>query len=153
MSYNESNLNSDTCEVADHIHNTDNAGIENPTLRDTLEHLISTAPFTQVIATLARVCYGKASDIRSTTVDEHLALAWDYNAAQCKRAAKAAQPTEPTIQLRWIKFGIEPGELQRRTDNLPEPLRVIAMDYFHGAIPPAGRSNACGVSCGTSSNG
>ena len=146
MNSNHSTLPTDTLAVSDHTHSTG-------TLRDTLEHLIVAAPFTQVMATMARVCHGKACDIRSTSVDEYLAQAWDFNAAQCKRAAMAAQPREPTIQLRSIKLGIEPGELQRRIDRLPEPLRVIAMDYFHGALPPAGRSNACGVSCGTSSNG
>jgi hypothetical protein len=135
MNYNNSIVNTGTSEVADHTNHATDA------LRDTLEHLISTAPFTQVMATLARVCHSKAQHI-STSVDEHLAQAWDYNATQCKRAAAAALPTEPTIQLRSIKLGIEPGELQRRIHNLPEPLRVIAMDYFHGALPPAGRSNA-----------
>ena len=94
------------------------------------------------MSTLARVGYGKANHIRQTTVDEHLALAWDFNAAQCKKLSRTAQGTDPTITIRSAKIGIEPGELQRRLEALPEPLRVIAMDYFYGALPPAGRSSA-----------
>jgi len=91
---------------------------------------------------IASVCSGRANHLRHTSVDEHLAQAWEFNAREFKKLSKHAQLTIPTIQVRSSQLGIEPGELQRRIDGLPEPLRVIAMDYFHGALPPAGRSNA-----------
>jgi hypothetical protein len=59
-----------------------------------------------------------------------------------KKLSKHSHLTNPTIEVRSSQLGIKPGELQRRIDNLPEPLRVIAMDYCHGALPPAGRSSA-----------
>jgi hypothetical protein len=130
----------DTEKVSNHNSADITTGIDN--LRRTLEHLITGYPFTQVAATLAKVCHAQANHIRSTTVDEHLAQAWEFNARQCERVAKAAYPTQPTITLRSIKIGIEPGELQRRINTLPEPLRVIAMDYFYGALPQTGRSTA-----------
>jgi hypothetical protein len=120
----------DSPEVSNH--NSDD-------LRDTLARLIAGYPFTQVVSTLARVCYTQANHIRQTTVDEHLAQAWEFNAAQCKRVVKSAHPTEPTIELRSIKTV---SRVKNSSDRLPEPLRVIAMDWVHGALPPSGRSSA-----------
>jgi hypothetical protein len=123
-----------------HDNNTASTGIDE--LRRILEHAIAGYPFTQVIATLAKVCHAQANHIRSTTVDEHLAQAWEFNARQCERVTRAALSTTPTIEIRSVKIGIAREELQRRIDRLPEPLRVFAMDWVHGALPPSGRSSA-----------
>jgi hypothetical protein len=136
---NQSISSPDTCEVPDHTNNTN---LDNATLGRTLEDLIDTVSLNGVTMMIASVCSGRANHLRHTTVDEHLALAWEFNAREFKKLSKHAQLTNPNIKLRSSQLGIEPGELQRRIDNLPEPLRVIAMDYFHGALPPAGRSNA-----------
>jgi hypothetical protein len=147
MNYNNSTVTTETCEVSDHTHNTDstaidNPGIDNATLGRTLEQLIDIASLNRVTMMIASVCSGRASHLRYTSVDEHLALAWDFNAREFKKLSKHAHLTNPTIELRSAKVGLAPEELQHRINNLPEPLRVIARDYFHGALPPAGRSNA-----------
>jgi len=142
MNYNNSTVNTDTREVADLINNTDHVGVDNTTLGRTLEHLLDTVSLNRVTMMIASVCSGRASHIRHTSEDEHLALAWEFNAREFKKLSKHAHDTTPTVQVRSSQLGIEPGELQRRIDHLPEPLRVIAMDYFHGALPPAGRSSA-----------
>jgi hypothetical protein len=116
--------------------------IDNATLGRTLEHLIDTVSLNRVTMMIASVCSGKASYLRHTSVDEHLALAWEFNAREFKKLSKHAHLANPTVQVRSSQLGIAPEELQRRIDGLPEPLRVIAVDYFHGALPPAGRSNA-----------
>jgi hypothetical protein len=139
---NQSISSTDTCEVPDHTDNTNNACIDNATLGRTLEHLIDTVSLNRVTMMIASVCTGRASHIRHTSVDEHLALAWEFNAREFKKLSKHAQLTNPTIQVCSSQLGIEPSELQWRIAELPEPLRVIAMDYFHGALPPVGRSNA-----------
>lgn len=131
----------DIPEVSNH-----NPGTRRPTgidnLRDTLGRLVASYPFTQVMAMLARVCHAQATTTRQTSVDEHLAQAWDHNAHQCERAAKASQPTDATIALRSHKIGISPEEIRHRIEGLPEPLRVIAVDWAYGSLPSAGRSAA-----------
>jgi hypothetical protein len=116
--------------------------MDNATLGRTLEHLIDTVSLNRVTAMIASVCSRRANHLRQTSVDEHLALAWEFNAREFKKLSKHTHLTNPTIELRSAKLGISPGELQHRIDRLPEPLRVIAMDWVHGALPSAGRSNA-----------
>ena len=124
------------------ISTTDTASTDTATLGRTLEHLIDATSLNRVTMMIASVCSGRASHLRHTSVDEHLALAWEFNAREFKKLSKHAHLTKPTIQVRSSQLGIAPEELQRRIDGLPEPLRVIAMDWVHGALPPAGRSNA-----------
>jgi hypothetical protein len=131
----------DTSEVSEHNHNCgDN-------LRRALEQFITTqevisTPFEHIVATLARVCYGRADHIRKTSTDELLAQAWDFNAKQCQRVLRAAMPAEPTIKRRSAKLGVPVEDIERYVSTLPEPLQGIARDYFHGALPHPGRSTA-----------
>ena len=59
------------------ISTTDTASTDTATLGRTLEHLIDTASLNRVTMMITSVCGGRASHIRHTTVDEHLALAWE----------------------------------------------------------------------------
>jgi len=82
------------------ISTTDTASTDNATLGRTLEHLIDTASLNRVTMMIASVCGGRASHIRHTTVDEHLALAWEFNAREFKKLSKHAHLTNATIQVR-----------------------------------------------------
>lgn len=140
----------DTSEVSNNNHNDIRVGIDNPAtdihnahnLRDTLGRIITEYPFTQVVAMLARVCHAQATKERSTSSDEVLALAWEFNARQLERVTRAAQPTESTILRRSAKLGVTEHALALSIEDLPEPIRSLARDYFHGALPKAGRSTA-----------
>jgi hypothetical protein len=44
---------------------------------------------------IASVCSGRANHLRQTTVDQHLALAWEFNARAFKKLSKHAQLTIP----------------------------------------------------------
>jgi hypothetical protein len=46
MNFNNSIVSSDTCDVAEQTHNSNNAGIDNPTRGRTPEHLIAPYPST-----------------------------------------------------------------------------------------------------------
>jgi hypothetical protein len=111
-------------------------------LRNALTQLVADRSFRVVIGTLAKVCRAQAYHTRSTTRDEALALAWDHNAAQCERVARAAMPTEPTRQRRCTQLGAMPEDLSLVIDAMAEPTRSIAWDYFNGSLPATGRSMA-----------
>jgi hypothetical protein len=111
-------------------------------LRHALTQLITDRSFQVVIGTLAKVCRAQACHTRSTTRDEALALAWDHNATQCERVARAAMPTDPTRLRRCTQLGAMPEDLGLVIDAMPEPTRSLAWDYFDGALPSAGRSMA-----------
>jgi hypothetical protein len=111
-------------------------------LRDALTQLVADRSFRVVIGTLGKVCRAQAYHTRATTRDEALAMAWDHNAAQCERVARAAKPTEPTRERRCTMLGAMPEDLSLVIDAMPEPTRSIAWDYFNGSLPSTGRSQA-----------
>jgi hypothetical protein len=102
-----------TSQVPEPIHRTDTPDIDNGTLGRTLEPLIDTVSLNRVTMMIASVCSGRANQLCHTSVDEHLALAWEFNAREFKKLAKHARLTNPTIQVRSIQLGIEPSELQQ----------------------------------------